>query len=142
MENINPTLILVLELRRGIEAGDTVKAVLTNYLKNQKCEFRQAILRWYTALQNRSEIRLDPLLQSPARKTLLLIIERGLKGEPILKTLEQLEFEIRESCYAELEEIVAKMPFKVLVPLLLLIFPSVMYLMLAPILSALLTSQQ
>lgn len=76
-------------------------------------------------------------LTSPHRRILLGLLERGLRGEAISSALKDFESEVVQACRSDMDRHLALLPFKMMIPLMLLIFPSLMLLLFGPFLDAL-----
>jgi hypothetical protein len=61
------------------------------------------------------------------------LISRGLEGQPIVEPLTALEAEIETAANHELDQHLATLPFKALIPLLGLQFPAFALLLLGPL---------
>jgi len=148
MENLNPTLQLILFLRLGLERGDSLRQLLQEFThdrtglesKDQR-SFRLGVLIWWTELEQRRSVPTMPhQLQLPARQNLLHLLTRGLRGESILPALNGLEQDVFEQCLEEMDHQMALLPLQALLPLLLLQFPALLLLLLGPLLSQVLSS--
>ena len=145
MENLAPPLILLWEVKRSLEKGQSVGAGIKTYLRRVKVgAFRTQIETWWS-IQNSPQIFKEKSLVevslnmslSPKRRYLLEILEVGLKGHGILQTLSSLETELISDCEDEIQHHVANLPLRALVPLMLFIFPSMMLLLVIPLLKLL-----
>ncbi len=135
MDYLAPPLRVALELRAAIENGNSVFAAAKSAARLADGEFAvdlAALLVQYEQGQTQ-----QPLVtsKSPYRKMLIGLLAAGLKGEPILKNLIEIEDEIKMACEQEMQEFVQKLPFKALVPVLLMQFPAFLLLVLGPILN-------
>ena len=61
------------------------------------------------------------------------LISRGMEGQPIIESLTALEAEIEIAAHHELDQHLATLPFKALIPLLALQFPAFALLLLGPL---------
>lgn len=137
MENIAPSLLLVWEIKRSLDTGRSVSNGVKNYLnRSPTCSFKTEVQIWWLSMNNdqivfcRSNLNLK-------RRYLLETLELGLKGHSIGNTLKSLEDELILSCEDEIQKHVARLPLLALVPLMLMIFPSMMILVIAPLLKML-----
>jgi hypothetical protein len=73
-------------------------------------------------------------IQNPVRRNLILLLEKGLLGEPILQNLTTFAEEVQEQSFAEIELFLAQLPFRMLLPLLFFLFPAFLLLLLGPLL--------
>lgn len=137
MENLAPPLILLWDVKRALEKGQSVSAGVQSYLNRKNGQvFRQQIQIWWLSQQN-SRIVFDKKQMSYHRRYLLEILEQGLKGQSILPTLYLIESEMILSCENEIHLYVARLPLLSLIPLTFLIFPSMLLLLVAPLLKLL-----
>ena len=141
MESLNPTLKLIWQVKKAIEKGNSVRAGIKNYLNSEVDPWKHVLAVWQIKLEQGGSV--DQIVQSqksPYRKQLLLILEKGLKGEAILPVLTQLEKETQEKVEMDLEEYTAKVPYILLLPLCLFLFPACLILMLGPFILQLMQS--
>lgn len=137
MENLAPPLAVVLQLQLEMENGHSFRESLRQLLKSHdENEFLKTIREWSVRKShNQSTVMLVKSLTSPYRRALMDLFERGWDGEPILEPLQSMETEIHLATLAELDQFIATLPFRAMIPLLLLQFPAYMLLLLGPILS-------
>lgn len=140
MENITPALILLWEVKRAVERGLSVSVGIKNYLNlssiSTKNIFSNQVEQWWLSL-NSADLEFNKNQLSATRKYLLEILEAGLKGHAILENLKLYEIELISSCEDEIQKHIATLPLLLMVPLMFLIFPSLMMLLLGPLLSGL-----
>ena len=138
MEGLAPSLRFALAIRLGIERGVPLREILKEYLAQNSDELTKCILDFYIKKERGiSIVEMIIKIKSPYRRALFQIIERGLAGEPILVQIVQLEEEIKEACLLELDQKIATMSIKALIPLLLFQFPALLILLFAPFLNLL-----
>ncbi|MGZ3774902.1 MAG: hypothetical protein ACXVCY_01075 [Pseudobdellovibrionaceae bacterium] len=135
MEGIAPPLELLNHVKRSIEKGQSVKQGVLSYIKNGNGEFVAVVTQWLGHLQQGHDTKTCiQEVESIYRRTLLHVLERGLRGESIHTVLLQLEGEIIEACHDELTNKISQLPFLLLVPLLLFQFPAFLMLLFGPLL--------
>lgn len=135
MEGVAPPLVLLLMVKRALEKGQSVRQGLNFYLKRHDDELSKVVVLWLGHLQQGQSPRKMVLEQKSAhRQVLLELLERGLVGESIYQQLILLESEIIEACQDELNTKLARLPFILLIPLLLFQFPSFLMLLFGPLL--------
>lgn len=135
MESVAPPLILLMAVKRAIEKGDSVKTGILNYVRKESGDFPHLVTQWLSILQQGQDTRgCLQLCSSIYRRSLLQVLERGLKGEPIYNLLNQMEEEIISACNEEISARIARLPFQMLVPLLLFQFPAFLALLFGPLL--------
>lgn len=132
MENVTPTLILLWDVKRALEKGLSVSNGIHCFVKREvKHEFATFVRSWITSLQTDKE-SLSTKHLNPTRRHLLSLLEHGLKGQAILEALRAYETELIMSCEDEIQSHIAKLPLVLLIPLMGLIFPSLMMLLVFP----------
>lgn len=135
MEGVAPPLELLLAVKRTLEKGQPAKHGVHLYLKRYEGEFPAQVAQWLALLQQGKETQvLISGLSSQHRQVLLQLLERGMRGEAIYNILLNLEEEILEACHEELTNKLARLPFILLVPLLLFQFPAFLLLLFGPLL--------
>lgn len=146
MEYLAPPLDLIIEIRHSIEQGNSLKVSIINYLKNHslsKCTYIKDLQLWFSMSEKGiCTEKLTRKIRSPYRRTLLILLERGLKGEPISHQLFQLEEELHQACLQELDRHISLLPVKALVPLIFFLFPGFLILLFGPLLQSLLSHLQ
>lgn len=141
MEGLAPPLELLIAVRRAIEEGQSIKQGISRYIQSSEDEFSLFVTRWLNQVgQGRDVKDLLQVLSSPYRRALLLTLHRGLMGEPIYPILCLMEQELIEACYEEINQNIAKLPFYLMVPLLLFQFPAFLLLLFGPIIQNFFTS--
>ena len=135
MESLAPPLKLLMCVRRAMEKGQSVRQGVLAYLKSPDLEFSADVSLWISLLQQGKETKAClARLSSAHRRVLLQTLERGLKGESIQSALLSLEEELVSACQREIDEKIARLPFILLVPLLLFQFPAFLMLLFGPLL--------
>lgn len=136
MANIAPPLALVFEAKRAIEKGTSVRQGILIYTKKNQDEFSKQVVQWIAALeQGQNPSKVYDQLKSLHRKFVLRVLERGLRGESIYVQLQGLEDEILAASQNEQARYLAKLPYYLMAPLLLLMFPAFLLLLFGPLLS-------
>ncbi len=135
MDCLAPPLNALLQIQMNIKNGLSIRSAIHLYLKNYPdCDFAISLKQWLYH-QETGKIYEDPgLAKKPYRKTLLDILERGLKGEPVLSLLNELEEELKSAALEDLDRQIQKLPFISLIPLFLFQAPAFFLLLLAPLL--------
>lgn len=134
MDGVAPPLLLLSCVKRSIEKGQSVKMGVLVYLKKSNQDFTLVVTQWLGLLQQgKDTVPLIQTLTSIHRRTLLHVLERGLKGESIYNVLIQLEDELVEACNEEISRRLAMLPLIMLAPLLLFQFPAFLILLFAPL---------
>jgi hypothetical protein len=135
MEYIAPPLQLIAEVKRAIESGASVRKGILSYIQFSRTEFSKDVSKWISWHDQGLESQIIVQKQgSQYRRGLLELLERGIRGETIYPHLIQLEIETIEACEDEITQKVTKLPFLLLVPLLLMQFPAFLLLLFGPLL--------
>lgn len=140
MEILSPSLELILEVRGALENGTSIRTAITNFSRTHSGPFVETLSAWILLIeQNKDPHHLFENLH-PNRRALLIVLSQGLRGAPIIPQLKDLEGHIIESCELEIEEHIQKLPIKLLLPVLFLMFPAYLLLLLGPLLASILSS--
>lgn len=139
MESLTPSLRFVLVLRESLERGDSVRNAVRDFVHNYPSAFARQVSVWMVERENGKNAASE-VAMLPSERFLIRIVDRGLKGEPIMTPLRELESEIIDRCENQMEEFVELLPVKTLMPLLLFIFPAYLLLLLGPMVERLVQS--
>ncbi len=132
MENITPTLLLLWDVKRALEKGQSVAQGIRFFIeRNIRHDFSYFVKQWFLHFQS-SQVMLASGHLQPTRKYLLTLLEHGLSGQGILEALRSYEGEVILGCEDEIQSHIAKLPLILLIPLMGLIFPSLMMLLIWP----------
>lgn len=134
MENLSPTLTLLLDVRAALENGTSVRTGINHFLKRSRDPFAKTVSIWLLKQDQGQEQGALISTLHPCRRALLVILEKGLRGTPILNHLIDLEIEVVRSCENEMDEQVQKLPIKLMIPVLFFMFPAYLILLLGPVL--------
>lgn len=134
MDNVAPSLVLTWDVMWALERGQPVTYGVQCFLKREDRNlFKHQIEMWWAAQKNPA-LSFDKRVMNATRRQLLHILELGLHGESILAQLKLLEAELLLSCDEEIQQHAALLPLKMMVPLFGLIFPSLLLLLISPLL--------
>lgn len=135
MVHIAPPLQLISYVKRAIETGQSARSGVVTFVRSERSNFAKDVSKWLAHLDQGIETAPLLLLQrSQYRRSLLELLERGLRGESIYVYLCQLELETIEACEDEIQRKLSKLPFLLLGPLLLMQFPAFLMLLFGPLL--------
>ncbi len=138
MVSINPLLKIICDIRMQMESGVSAKSALEIYLQKNHDDFSGVVRQWFIGFQHQScHNQLNDSYSSPYRKIFFQILESGFKGQMIFEALCQLEGEVNYACEQELELALQRLPFKLMLPMLALLFPAYLILLIGPILKQL-----
>jgi hypothetical protein len=136
MENLTPPLLRALrELKWLMTSGKSMTEAFQIYLSRADDDLASRLRQLWILKNQSSRAPFTPeSLPTYLQRTFWELIERGARGEPCLEALNTLEREVEKAAQAELDEHLAALPFKVLMPLLLFQFPAYLLLLLGPLL--------
>ncbi len=122
-----------MDVRFGLEKGQSLKKTIELFVENQnENPWAQKIALWMKFLEMGRPTSELVIKMTPTRRQCLELIEQGLRGEPIYNQVCLLEEEIYELTKLEIEEFVATLPIKSLIPLLFFQFPAFLALLIGP----------
>ena len=134
MEGLAPPLELLLTVKSSLECGESVRSGILKYISLDKTDFAPIVSQWLFAMdQNGKHHDIVNQLASQYRQAVLNVLESGLKGQSIMPILIELEKEIHDASQRELAQLIALLPIRLLVPLLLFQFPAYLILLLGPL---------
>ncbi len=126
---LNRHVIIEISSGRSIYGGLSIFKYKT--LSTHTSQQFQLWLRWFEHSQNRG---IEPNFRCTLVQNYFEIIKEGLQGVPILDKLKDFEIEISEHLELELQKEHNKLPYILMIPLMLFIFPAFLVLILGPIL--------
>jgi hypothetical protein len=135
MENLAPPLEFIIDVRFSIEKGLSVKKAAELAASKASCEaWRKTLCIWLNLLEIGRPTHPIKENLSMARKQCLGLLEQGIAGESIYSHICALEEELLEAAHFEMEQYIATLSIKSLVPLLFFQFPAFLILLLGPFL--------
>ena len=142
MVDLAPPLKAVLEIRLLIENGNSVFQSIKLYAKaNSEDIFAKELGVWLFS-QSTGRTNHSKVFNTFYRRRLLEVLSFGLRGEPILKALCDLEEDLVFISQEFLEQHIQKLPLMSLLPLMLFQFPAFFLLLVGPLLLNLLSALQ
>ncbi|MCB9072432.1 MAG: hypothetical protein H6623_02330 [Bdellovibrionaceae bacterium] len=134
MDNLAAPYVFVVELRQGLQAGRTLTATVRSFITARPQDsFCVLLCEWHMAQQQGKKISRNHKLLNVYRSSLLDLMDMSLQGIGIIEALQALEKEFERLCLYDLDRHNDKLPFKLMIPLLLLQFPAVLLLILGPL---------
>ena len=128
----------VLFLEERLARGEAVRdALLVWYQTESKTSadatFNREILRFLRQTEMPESNFRDERCQTLFREDLFSILAAGVQGQAILTRLKELRTEIEAQLELDMKAHVESLPMKMLIPLLLCMFPAFLVLLLGPI---------
>jgi len=133
---LNQHLMLELESGRSLYSGLSNFEFSRKYVKSWQ-EF-QLWLRWFEASKEKSQ---EPMFSHHMTYDYFIILKESIfKGTPVLEKMKAYEFEIVDCLEFHLQIEVNRLPYTLMMPMMLFILPAFLILMIGPILSDVLRS--
>lgn len=137
MEDLSPTLMLIIGVREALERGDSVRAGIAEFVAHDTSDLKLVLLNPALVAEEGAR-RFRELKET--EKSALSILRRGLEGESILPILRDLENDLIDRSDMEIEDFTQKLTFRCLIPLMIFVFPGYLVLLLGPMIERLLIS--
>lgn len=141
MDGMNPVLECVWFVEEGLRRGESVRDALSRWVETSvgsqrshgqySRDFRLQVLGLLRDMEALTPGEFIGL--SPHRENFFHILLAGFRGEAILADLTVLKADIQNQLELDMKSHVETLPFKMLVPLLLLLFPAFLILLFGPI---------
>lgn len=136
MENLSFLLKLCLHVRASMEGGESLRVSLMRFCDKRTSLAQIRLSEWlnhfdHTAGEDRSEF----YFSHTQTQMFLEILSQGLRGHAIYERVCSFEEELIELCKEEFQKELDRLPYILMVPLLLFMFPAYLILLLGPILN-------
>ena len=142
MENLAPPLELCFWVRTQMFNGGSILSAIKTYKTHDK-DWSETLQKWLINIENQNSTKdIVGNLKSYHRKILIEVLENGIKGHSIQLVLKNLEDEMINYCELELENFNDSLQFKMMIPVLLFIFPAYLIALLGPVLNQILESMR
>jgi hypothetical protein len=146
VEHLALSYQFVLLLSEEFRSGKTLRSTIERFLAENHGSFPSVLLDWRLHFENgqletfKMNIRKRnlPVFQ----ETLFELLCLHTDGASILEPLESLEQEMRQAARFQMDAHLGQLPFKMLIPLLVFQFPSLLILIIGPMLFYLLKEVQ
>lgn len=143
MVDINPLIHVISHIKMGLKSNRSMRTILRDYFSEEKSNSYSEILEEIILkVELGKESGLESFQLNEYRYALTTLILRGLKGDSIWDALIELEKEVLAAVTTELEEFNGALPVKLLLPMILIIFPALILLTVGPVIVELLHSLQ
>lgn len=140
MDDLAQPYVFVETLRYCLESGESLMAIIKRYTKETHGEFSLTVAEWFERSQLERYVAGDFQKTLPLyRKSIFDLLDLARSGASIIEPLKSMEKELVQICEHDLNRHVDKLPFKLMIPMLLLQFPAVMMLLIGPLLIQFLT---
>lgn len=131
-------LEVLMFVRVEISEGRSVRSALDEYLQTHSRVELNILRVWYLSIQNSGRRSLDhPEVRASNSqvRTLLQVLERGVRGEAILPALLELERDFLELCDDDLERFASRLPTLIMGTTALFLFPAFVLILIGPLLA-------
>lgn len=136
MEDLSFLLKLCLHVRVSIEGGEALRVSLIRFSDLDDSILYFKLKQWLDHFdQSGGENYGERFFQNHYTQVFLEILSQGLAGYSIYERIKTIEEEIIEVCKDEFQRELDKLPYVLMVPLLLFMFPAYLLLLLGPILN-------
>jgi hypothetical protein len=136
MEGLADTHKLVIAVIQGAERGSSIPTIIKEVSKDLNTQtMKELMLLLAEYEKNGSYAKFRQKTLSVHRDILYQTILSALRGEPVHKKLIELEKEISAACDENIEQFIASLPVKSMLPVLLFQFPAFLLLVLGPLLA-------
>ncbi len=130
------TLKFIDSINNSLNEGMSVKNSLQIAVEDQNSKLSRFGKNFLELLESgRPAETIVKSLNKPENKALFIILGLGIKGRPVMEVLENFYLEVKASNELLIQNYHRKLPFKMLIPLMLFYFPALFLLFLGPFLS-------
>lgn len=126
--------LLLIQIHQQMSSGQAVGPAISTSLLGRDDDFSQNLYRWWMKRQQGDRDSVAKFFPRGLSRAFVETLDCGLKGEPILARLNELEAEMRLSMENTLATHLQLLPIKTLMPIMCLIFPALALLLVGPML--------
>ncbi len=136
MEDLSFLLKLCLHVRVSIEGGEALRVSILRFGDLEDSIHHLKLKQWLTHFdQSDGENQAESFFADHQTQIFLEILSQGLAGHSIYERIKAVEEEFIEVCKDEFQRELDKLPYVLMIPLLLFMFPAYLLLLLGPILN-------
>ena len=139
MEHLAPPYQFTLDLLYELESGGTARSAVKKYTTQFQNEFCLMLRHWLRVQEFGDLVLAEPTFKSSYQKAIWDLLMLSQQGVSLIVPVRELELELRFVCEEQLEQHLATLPYKLMIPLLFMQFPALMVILLGPLLAQLLT---
>ncbi len=148
MVGLNPVLRCLMSIEDSLIRGDAVRDAILSWLDGEsrktsqfassRDQFQMEILEFLRKTEGQNEIGTsfdvsEMRCRTLYRQSLFVVLLDGIRGNSILPRLREVRCEIEAQLELDMKSHVDSLPLKMLVPLLLCMFPAFLILLFGPI---------
>ncbi len=136
MEHLAPAYDFVLNLIQDLESGTPARVSVKTYVKSTQGDFTDQLVLWvlHTEKGQAHLFQKQKESMNSYRRAIFDLLDYSLQGISILEPLTLIEKELRLVSEQRIETHLGRLPFLLLIPLMLLQFPALLILILGPLL--------
>ena len=138
MEHLAPPYQFILDLLYELESGGTARSAVKKYTLHFQNDFCLMLKHWLRLQEFGELVIAEPTFKSSYQKAIWDLLMLSQQGVSLVAPVKELEKELRFVCEEQLEQHLATLPYKLMIPLLFLQFPALMVILLGPLLAQLL----
>lgn len=139
MEDLSFLMKLSMNMRCSLECGEPLRTFLYRFLSQEHSLSAIKFKQWFLHYE-RTHINQSKLFKSNIYHIFLDLLEQGLAGVGILERFKVFEEELIEVCKEQLQKKLDRLPYEMMLPILLFMFPGYLLLILGPLVVHLLES--
>lgn len=136
MEDLAPSYNFVLYWQGELASSASVRTLVDQYIKESELRaFEKLLQNWLLnhLTTSCSDFCLKNRIISPFQRVIFDLLYQSLQGRSVFEAVCSLELEMRNASLVELDTHLAKLPYKLMIPLLLFQFPALLLLILGPL---------
>lgn len=137
MDKLSPQAEVLMQIRSGLEKNKSAFGSLQDFGDLPSTEFGRQVQKILEA-HSSGQSYWPNVEHSQLSISIYSLISRALAGESIAANLQELEAEAIRDSFDQIDRFTKKLPFLLMMPLFVFMFPSLVVLMLTPLLLSLL----
>ncbi len=135
MENLAPPLDFLYFLLIGIKSGDSIPNRVRSYCIQSNNNFVPVLSEWLIAIEGgKKPVKAFGMSENHYRRMVLEVLDYGTQGGEVLKRIRALIGEMNLACDQEIKLFIGQLPFRLMIPLIFFYFPSLIMVMVLPLL--------
>lgn len=131
MEDVAPILKVVFEIEISLQSGDSIRNVAKR-TDIRSCEFSKRFVQWVNRFEQTGVSTID-VRRSRFERAFFRLMADSMEGRSIAAELAALKEEIVLESTAQITAFIETLPYKLMIPVLLLLFPALMMIVLGPV---------
>lgn len=134
MDYIAAPYIFIESLRYELESGASLLPIIRRYIQESSNDLSEQLEVWLANTQTQRLPTGELQKNWPIyRKSIFDLLDLSRSGVSIIEPLQSMEQELLKICENDLQRHLDRLPFKLMIPMLFFQFPSVMLLLIGPL---------